>query len=47
LQDLASTQATTADQLQQRLFSHYRSIGHDLNAQRWLPGNNPVYDFAR
>lgn len=45
LQDLSEADAEVADELQARLYAHYRGIGHDLTAQRWLPGNNPVYDF--
>jgi len=40
----ASEQAPLADELQQKLFDHFESIGHDLKAQRWATGLNPVYE---
>jgi arylsulfatase A-like enzyme len=43
LHDLASAEPEKADELQTRLFAHYRSIGHDLTTQSWEPGLNPVY----
>jgi arylsulfatase A-like enzyme len=43
-QDLALTNVALADELQERLFEHFRSIGHDLKSQRWQPGLNPVYE---
>ena len=33
-----------AYELEQQLFAHFKSIGHDLNARQWIPGLNPVYD---
>lgn len=42
--DLASTRPDKADELEARLFAHYSSIGHDLKAQSWQPGLNPVYN---
>lgn len=42
--DLASTQAEKADELQDRLFAHFRAIGHDLTTHSWEPGLNPVYN---
>jgi arylsulfatase A-like enzyme len=43
-QDLSAVNVESADELQARLFAHFRNIGHDLTAQRWQPGLNPVYD---
>jgi arylsulfatase A-like enzyme len=31
-------------ELEQKLFSHFKSIGHDLSAREWIPGLNPVYE---
>jgi choline-sulfatase len=42
--NLATAQPQKADDLQARLFSHYRAIGHDLTAHPWEPGLNPVYN---
>jgi hypothetical protein len=42
--DLASNHREKADELEARLFAHYASIGHDLKAQSWQPGLNPVYN---
>lgn len=44
LQDLSTTNTELANTLQGRLYDHFRSLGHDLTAQRWQPGLNPVYD---
>lgn len=41
--NLAAAQPTRADQLEQKLFAHFRSIGHDLKSKRWEVGLNPVY----
>jgi arylsulfatase A-like enzyme len=41
--DLASARSDHADELQRRLFAHFRSIGHDLRQQEWRVGLNPVY----
>lgn len=41
--NLAATEPQRADELQRRLFGHFRSIGHDLTARRWETGLNPVY----
>lgn len=41
--DLAPQQPRLADALQRRLFAHFKSIGHDLEARRWERGMNPVY----
>jgi len=43
--NLAAENPALADELQRKLFAHFRSIGHDLEARRWLPGFNPVYTF--
>jgi arylsulfatase A-like enzyme len=42
--DLASTHREKADELEARLFALYEAIGHDLKAQSWQPGLNPVYN---
>ncbi len=42
--DLASTQSKKADELEDRLFTHFRAIGHDLTTHSWEPGLNPVYN---
>ena len=44
--NLAGAQSELADELQQKLFAHYESIGHDLRARTWQTGMNPVYDFS-
>jgi len=31
------------DELERKLFSHFKSIGHDLTSKRWEIGLNPVY----
>jgi arylsulfatase A-like enzyme len=41
--NLAATEKNRADELERRLFAHYRSIGYDLSARRWEKGLNPVY----
>ena len=33
-----------AYELEQRIFAHFKSIGHDLDGKQWIPGLNPVYD---
>jgi arylsulfatase A-like enzyme len=42
--NLAAADPKRADELERRLFAHYRAIGHDLKSQRWEVGLNPVYD---
>jgi arylsulfatase A-like enzyme len=42
--DLSTAEMRIADELQTRLFAHFKSIGHDLKATRWQPGLNPVYE---
>ena len=41
----ALNHAARADELQARLFAHFRSIGHDLTRRQWEIGFNPVYTF--
>lgn len=44
MKNLLSLEERRAYELEQKLFSHFKSIGHDLNARQWIPGLNPVYD---
>ncbi|MBX9678342.1 MAG: sulfatase-like hydrolase/transferase [Gemmataceae bacterium] len=41
--DLAKSETKRADELERRLFQHFKNIGHDLTARRWEIGLNPVY----
>lgn len=41
--NLASNEPKRADELERKLFAHFKSIGHDLTARRWQTGLNPVY----
>ena len=41
--DLSATDPALADELERKLFAHFKSIGHDLTARRWEVGLNPVY----
>jgi arylsulfatase A-like enzyme len=41
--NLADVEKQRADELERRLFAHFKSIGHDLRGQRWEVGLNPVY----
>jgi len=41
--NLAAERSNLADELQQTLFAHFKSIGHDLTARDWVTGLNPVY----
>ena len=41
--NLAERERPKADELERRLFAHFKSIGHDLTAKRWKIGLNPVY----
>ncbi|MBM3993302.1 MAG: sulfatase [Planctomycetes bacterium] len=43
--DLAEAEKGRADALEQKLFAHFKAIGHDLTARRWEVGLNPVYTF--
>lgn len=42
--NLVAQEPRRAYELEQQLFAHFKSIGHDLNAKQWVPGLNPVYD---
>lgn len=44
VKNLAMDQPVRTDDLERRLFAHFRSIGHDLTERRWEPGLNPVYN---
>lgn len=39
----AADDSKRADDLERKLFAHFKSIGHDLTAKRWQTGLNPVY----
>ena len=41
--DLSETNSNKADELERRLFEHFKSIGHDLESRPWPIGLNPVY----
>ena len=41
--NLAPTEPQRADELERKLFAHFKSIGHDLASKRWEIGLNPVY----
>jgi arylsulfatase A-like enzyme len=41
--NLAAADPSRADELQRKVFAHFKSIGHDLTDRRWEPGLNPVY----
>jgi len=41
--NLADTNTTIADELEGRLFAHFKSIGHDLRDKSWKTGLKPVY----
>lgn len=43
--NLADEKSDKADDLQRRLFAHFKSIGQDLTARKWERGYNPVYTF--
>lgn len=42
--NLIDQEPKRAYELEQRLFAHFKSIGHDLNTRSWETGLNPVYD---
>ena len=44
MSNLVKEEATRVEELQRRLYDHFKSLGHDLTAVRWQPGLNPVYD---
>lgn len=46
MNNLAGVEVGRAEELEQKLFAHYRSIGHDLTSRQWKVGFNPVYTFA-
>ncbi len=41
--NLAESNPDKADELESRLFEHFKSIGHDLRSRSWPIGLNPVY----
>ncbi len=41
--NLAESHSDKADELEERLFEHFRAIGHDLRSRPWPIGLNPVY----
>lgn len=41
--NLAESNPDKADELESRLFEHFKSIGHDLRFRPWPIGLNPVY----
>jgi choline-sulfatase len=42
--NLVEKEPRIAYELEQKVFSHFKSIGSDLSARRWETGLNPVYD---
>ncbi|MGF1580621.1 MAG: sulfatase-like hydrolase/transferase [Gemmataceae bacterium] len=42
--NLVDTEPAEADRLEQKLFAHFQSIGHDLTKKNWKTGLNPVYN---
>jgi hypothetical protein len=43
IMNLVETRPDIAKRLEEKLFDHYGSIGHDLGTKRWEIGLNPVY----
>jgi choline-sulfatase len=43
MKNLAAAEPKRADELEKKLFAHFKAIGHDLKEQRWVTGLNPVY----
>jgi hypothetical protein len=43
-ENMVEKEPRLAYELEQRLFAHFKSIGHDLHARSWETGLNPVYD---
>jgi len=41
--DLAGVEKARADELERKVFDHFKAIGHDLTARKWEVGLNPVY----
>lgn len=44
LHNLVEQEPRRAYELEQRIFAHFKQIGHDLDNKQWIPGLNPVYD---
>ncbi|HEY3309021.1 MAG TPA: sulfatase-like hydrolase/transferase [Desulfuromonadaceae bacterium] len=44
LQNLVEQEPRRAYELEQKLFAHFKAIGHDLDSKQWITGLNPVYD---
>lgn len=42
--NLAEAEPARAAALKDKLYGHYRSLGHDLAGRRWIRRLNPVYD---
>lgn len=42
--NLVEQEPRRAYELEQKLFAHFKSIGHDLDSKQWITGLNPVYD---
>lgn len=43
--DLSQAERKRADELELKVYAHFKSIGHDLTERRWVTGFNPVYAF--
>jgi len=43
MMNLADVHPDRADQLQRTLFSHFKSLGQDLEGKTWKRGLKPVY----
>jgi arylsulfatase A-like enzyme len=43
LKNLAEVERNRSRELEEKLFKHFASIGHDLGTRRWEIGLNPVY----
>ena len=41
--NLEAKEKKLADQLEEKLYAYFKSIGHDLTGKRWETGLNPVY----
>ena len=44
LTNLVEKEPKRSYELEQKLFAHFKAIGHDLTAKQWITGLNPVYD---
>ena len=42
--NLVDAEPRIAYELEQKLFAHFKSIGHDLTGRKWETGLSPVYD---